>query len=362
MALRDSLSPATARRIVLRDVHPVISRLFSNGLPQVSKGTRNITPGTAAVGTDFDDLESDSSFTTPAAPEALVKAFNPLKTAKRRTNQLPPSRYQYRAPRYDRGPLHPHQAPPTSDPASRTFVPGPFLTPRLLQTYHSTFASDLMTLTYAHSPPGTVKHVKADRLRTWDDSSPYHKNRPKRGPRGGGELRLLEKDITFHNIPRLEAVTVHSFLKEAIDNPDRLYVATMLLQAVTGVKPTLHEAKSDVQAWKIRKGMKVALTSEICGDDAWLFVDKIINLVLPKIKNWRGVPGTSGDRSGNISFGFTPNQVNLFPEVEVNYDMYPPQMIPGFHVTLKTTAENNKRGRLLLGALGFPFHGEFDTY
>lgn len=202
--------------------------------------------------------------------------------------------------------------------------------------------------------------MKADRLRGWDDSSPYYKNRPKRGPRGGDVLRLIEKDITFHNIPKIESIVVHTFCKGAIADSAYLHVAGILLQAVTGVRPVVHKSKSNVAAWGLREGKNIALTCELRGDDAWLFFDKCVNVVLPKIKDWKGVSASSGDESGNISFGFSSNSVALFPEVEVNYDMYPPQMVPALDVTIRTTAESDRRGRLLLSALGLPFRGGFD--
>ncbi len=200
--------------------------------------------------------------------------------------------YQYRPPRYYRGPLHPHQPPPKSDPSSREFVPGPFNHTRLEQTFQSMIAPDLMTMTYVHKPPGTVTVPKAERLRTWDDSSPYHKGRPKRGPRGPGEvLRLIEKDINWRTIPKIEEVTVHSMIKGAIDDSAHLHVAGMLLQAVTGVRPLVHKAKHSVSQFGIRETMPISLTCTMRGDQAYEFVDKCINLVFPRIKDWPGVKG-----------------------------------------------------------------------
>lgn len=232
----------------------------------------------------------------------------------------PPS-YQYRPPKYYRGPLHPHQPPPSSDPASREFVPGPFSLPRLEQTYQSTVAPDLMTLTYSHTPPGTVKQPKGERLRSWDDSSPYMKNRPKRGPRGGDVLSLIEQDINWRNIPRIEEVTVHCMHHGAIQNSGALHVAGMMLQTITGVRPTVHRARQSLQAFQLRKDTPVAVASTMKGEDAWQFVDKCVNLVFPKIREFPGVKGTSGDSSGNIAWGISREAAILFPEVEVNYDV-----------------------------------------
>jgi len=216
-----------------------------------------------------------------------------------------------------------------------------------------------MTLTYSHKPPGTLTPPKAPRLRTWDDSSPYHKGRPKRGPRGGDVLRLIEKDINWLNIPKIEEVTVHTMVKGALEDSAHLHVAGLMLQAVTGVRPQAHKAKHSVSQFGIREGQFVSLTCTLRGEEAWAFVDKCINLVFPRMKDWPGVKGTSGDSSGNIAWGFDREAAILFPEVEVNYDMYPPKMIPGFHVLCKTTARSDRHARLLLSALGVPFYGKY---
>ena len=229
-------------------------------------------------------------------------------------------RYKFRPPRYYRGPLHPHQPPKPSDIASREFIPGPFTLPRLAQTYSSTIAPDFMTLTYQHYPPGYEAPTKAPRLRSWDDSSPYHKNRPLRGPRGGDTLRLLRKPITFRNTPKLEAVVVHSFVKEATKGTDALYVASMAIQAITGVRVQHRKARHNVVQWGMRAGKLVALTSELKGEGMYHFIAKLVDVVMPKMKDWRGVKGSSGDTSGNITFGMEPDQVAYFPEIEVNYD------------------------------------------
>jgi large subunit ribosomal protein L5 len=153
-------------------------------------------------------------------------------------------------------------------------------------------APDLMAMTYVHQSPGTVKVQKADRLRTWDDSSPYHKGRPKRGPRGPGEvLRLIENDINWRSIPKIEEVTVHSMIKGAIDDSAHLHVAGMMLQAVTGVRPIVHKAKHSVSQFGIRQDMPISLTCTMRGDMAYEFVDKCINLVFPRIKDWPGIKG-----------------------------------------------------------------------
>ncbi|KAG9719707.1 ribosomal protein L5, partial [Aureobasidium melanogenum] len=306
------------------------------------------------------ELESGSSLRNldSADIDKLASTYDPVGRASKRNRQLPASRYKFRPPKYYRGPLHPHQPPPNSDPASRLFVPGPFSAPRLEQTYQSTFESDLMTLAYTHFPPGYKAPPKAARLRAWEGASPYYKNRPLRGPRGSDVLRLLRKPITFRNVPKLEKITVHTMVKGALDDSAHLHVAGMVMQAISNVRVTTHKTRKNVAGFGLRAGQYVSVTAELRGEDMQHFLAKVIDIVMPKIKEWKGVKGSSGDSSGNLTFGFTPEETALFPEIEVNYDMYPPKMIPGFHVTVHTTATNDRDGRLLLSALGIPFYGK----
>lgn len=225
-------------------------------------------------------------------------------------------------------------------------------------TYHSTIAADLMTLTYNHVPPGTPKEVRGPRLRSWDGSSPYHKNRPMRPPRGDPVLPLLEKPFGFNNIPTVRSITVATFVPDGIRDRDVLTAARMVLMSITGVKPEITSARKSVSQWGIAKGRKAGCKATITGNEAYDFLDKCIHLVLPQIKDWPGVKGSTGDNSGNLSWGLTPDDVAKFPEVEVNYSHYPARMIPGLRIFVETTATSDRQARLLLGAFGLPFYGE----
>ena len=235
------------------------------------------------------------------------------------------SRYQFRPPKYDRGPLHPHQTPKASDPASREFVPGPFSTPRLESTYHNIIAPDFMTLCYQHTPPGFQAVEKGPRLRPWVGDSPYYANRQLRGPRGGDVLRLLRKPITFRTIPQVTRVTVHAHTK---GGAQPLHVAGLLVQSITNKRVETHQARKSVTQWAVIRGKYVSATADLRGEDMQHFLGKLITVVLPRIKDWRGVRATTGDSSGNLSFGLEPDTVAMFPEIEINYDAYPPKMIP----------------------------------
>ncbi|EGE03959.1 54S ribosomal protein L7 [Trichophyton equinum CBS 127.97] len=349
MALHESMSQLP--RALSRRFQPV----FSSQLPAYRRNASSESSSSSPL----DDLEPSSSFSTPQLPEEKIKEFDPVARSKARKHQLPRSRYQYRSPKYDRGPLNPHRPPPTSHPSSRLFVPGPFSLTRVEQTYNSTVASDILTLCYVHKPHGFKPPPPAPRLRQWDDSSPYHKNRPLRGPRGGDVLRLLRKPITFNNIPELSGVTVHSYVKDAVASSSFLHVAGMTLQAITNVRVKTHKVKTGVPKWGLIPGHKhVAATAELEGEDMYHFFSKLVDVVMPKFKDWKGVKVTSGDGSGNITLGLEPSMVAMFPEIEVNYDMYPPRMIPGCHITIKTTARTDKDARILLNAMGVPFDGK----
>ncbi len=174
---------------------------------------------------------------------------------------------------------------------ARDFVPGPFNLPRLKHTYHSTIAADLMTLMYKHTPPGTPRRPERVRLREWDDSSPYMKNRPKRGPRGAEVLFPLEPEVTWRNLPEVRAVHIAMYTPKAKKNPDHLIVARSVLQTIAGARPQVTTTKLSVAQWGVVRGDRTGVKVSIRGEQAWEFIDKVVHLVFPKIKEWRGIPG-----------------------------------------------------------------------
>lgn len=304
------------------------------------------------------DIEPDSGLATPIVTREGISILDPRKRASRRKMELPHERYQFHAPKFYRGPLHPIQPPPSSNPIARDFEPGPFSLPRLKQTYHSTIASDIMTMMYQHKPPGTPDAPERIRLREWDDSSPYMANRPKRGPRGADVLYPLEKPINWRNVPEIRAVHLAMYTPGAKRDPGYIIVGRAVLQSISGVRPTVTRNKSSVAQWGVVKGDRSGVKCSLYGNQAYEFIDKTVHLVFPKIKEWKGVPGTTGDSTGNIGFGLEPQDIQNFPEVELAYSMYPAKMIPGCRVILETTAKSDRHARLLCKALGIPFYGK----
>lgn len=309
-------------------------------------------PAPAQIPSEFNDLELEASSMKAKFGEG-VKLRPPKDRYFRRKRQLPGSRsvcvppasaregeagiyiyiytladahacscrYQYHPPKYDRGPLHPIQSPKPSDPVARDFIPGPFNLPRLRQTYETTIASDLLTLTYMHKPPGTMEpavNFQDLMFREWDGTSPYHKNRPKRGPRGSSVSRLVEPDINFNNVPEITEVTVASYSPEAVKNEMYLWVARAMLQSISGQVPEVTKNRVGVAQWGVIKGKASGAKVTMRGNNAYEFIDKLIHIVFPRIKEWEGIPGSTGDSQGNISFGLRPQDMVHFPEMDSN--------------------------------------------
>ncbi|CAG7555587.1 ribosomal protein L5 domain-containing protein [Fusarium flagelliforme] len=322
---------------------------------------RYASTGAEKSSSDLADLDNASSFATGTPDQAAIEAFNAREKASGTGKKLPGNRYQYHPPKYYRGPLHPVQVPKSSDPTARDFVPGPFNFPRLRHTYETTIAPDLITMTYQHIPPGTEVPVSnKGNLREWDGSSPYHKNRPRRGPRGGGSSRLglVERPIEWHNVPEIEAITINSFAPLSSQNKEYLHVCRAVIQAISGSFPEVTRVKNGVVQWGVKKGDKTGCKVTLRGAQAYEFLDKLITLVLPKIKDWPGIEATTGDSAGNLAFGLQPAWMAYFPEIEFNYDMYPARLMPGCDIFIKTTGTSDRQGRLLLEALGLPFFGK----
>ena len=182
-----------------------------------------------------------------------------------------------------------------------------------------------MVLSYQHRPPGTPVPEPGPRLRPWDDSSPYHINRPLRGPRGRAHLPLLKKPITFRNVPELSEITLSILVKEAQEDSAFLHVAGMILQAITTQRATVNLAKvssaaGQRAAFAQRTGKAIAVSTRLKGEAMWHFLSTLETVVLPKLKEWKGMAGKSGDGSGNLQLGLSAETVGSWPEVAINYD------------------------------------------
>jgi len=152
---------------------------------------------------------------------------------------------------------------------------------------------------------------------------------------------------------------VHSMVRGALKDSAYLHAAGMVVQSITGVRATVHKSRENISMWELRAGKWISVTAQVKGRSAYRFLAQLIDVVLPRTKDWKGVAGGSGDSSGNITFGMSPEAVSMFPEIEVNYDMYPPRMVPGLNITIHTSAGNDVDAKILLKAMGLPFDGNF---
>jgi large subunit ribosomal protein L5 len=120
----------------------------------------------------------------------------------------------------------------------------------------------------------------------------------------------------------IEKVTVHSYVKGAVHSGSAyLHVAGMVVQAITNVRVQTHKVRTGEAGWGLVKGKQsVSVTAELKGEDMYHFLAKLVDIVMPRIKDWNGVRATTGDSSGNLTLGLDPEVVGGFPEIEVNYD------------------------------------------
>ncbi|KAJ2742058.1 ribosomal protein [Coemansia sp. BCRC 34301] len=239
---------------------------------------------------------------------------------------------------------------------SRAFSTGPALgyQSRLSQHYHNTLRDDLMILQYV---PAQVRAreeaLEEARLKAIKENvggtppNPLRKRLKVRPPKP----RVAES--AAHNTPFVEKVTVHIRCREALQNKHNLLSALMTLQVVTGQRAEVIKAKNDAAPWKLRKGMPIGAKVELTGDRMYEFLDKLVEVVLPRMKEYNGLRMDSGDGMGSFTLGFDNTAIGLFPEMEMVYDMFP--MVFGFAVNIKTTAGQNPAGRLLLSGMNVPF-------
>ena len=149
-------------------------------------------------------------------------------------------------------------------------------------------------------------------------------------------------------VPRPEKVVVNMGLGEAARDAKVLDGATKDLSIITGQKPAIRQARKSLATFKIRAGMPVGAMATLRGDRMWDFLDRLMSVVLPRIRDFRGLDPRSFDGRGNYSFGLTEQLV--FPEID--YDDV--DATRGMDITIVTTGRNDEEGRALLTALGFP--------
>jgi large subunit ribosomal protein L5 len=150
-------------------------------------------------------------------------------------------------------------------------------------------------------------------------------------------------------IPRLEKIVLNMGLGEAIQNIKLLDSAAEEMKILSGQKPVITRAKKSIAAFKLREGMPIGCTVTLRRDRMYDFFNKLVNVALPRVRDFRGISGKAMDGHGNYSLGI--KEEIIFPEID--YDKI--DKIKGLNISIVTTAKNDEEGKELLRLLGMPF-------
>ncbi len=162
----------------------------------------------------------------------------------------------------------------------------------------------------------------------------------------------LLKEFSLRNImevPRLEKVIINVGVGEALDNAKALDAAVEDIGVICGQHPIVMKAKKSIAGFKLREGRSIGVKVTLRGEKMWSFLDRLLNVALPRTRDFRGISPNSFDGRGNFTLGISEQLI--FPEI--NYDKI--DKIRGFEVTIVTTAPDDQQGRRLLHLLGMPF-------
>ncbi len=165
----------------------------------------------------------------------------------------------------------------------------------------------------------------------------------------------LMKSRAYNNpmeVPRIEKVVVNIGVGEALDNAKALDAAVGDMSLVTGQKPIITKARKSIAAFKLREGRAIGVKVTLRGERMWSFLDRLMNVALPRVRDFRGISPNAFDGRGNYTLGLREQLV--FPEIE--YDKI--DKLRGLEITVVTTARTDDEGRQLLQMLGMPFRKE----
>lgn len=152
-----------------------------------------------------------------------------------------------------------------------------------------------------------------------------------------------------NSVPKIEKIVVNVGLSEAKENIKVIDIASSELAAITGQKPKICRAKKSISNFKLRKGMPIGLVVTIRGDRMYEFFDRLVNIAIPRIRDFRGLEPNSFDGRGNYNLGLSEQYI--FPEVSVEKSDKP----RGMNITIVTSTEEDEKARELLSLMGMPF-------
>lgn len=164
----------------------------------------------------------------------------------------------------------------------------------------------------------------------------------------------LQKQFGYSSVmqvPRLEKITLNMGLGEALADKKVLENAAGDLAAISGQKPVITRARKSVAGFKIREGYPIGAKVTLRGERMWDFLERLVSIALPRVRDFRGVSAKSFDGRGNYSMGV--REQIIFPEID--YDKV--DKVRGLDITITTSAKSDEEGRALLAAFNFPFRG-----
>lgn len=162
----------------------------------------------------------------------------------------------------------------------------------------------------------------------------------------------LQQELGLKNIlaiPRLNKIVISMGLGEAKDNKDIIEKVRVYLKALVGQNPVVTYAKKSIASFKVSKGQSVGMMVTLRGDKMYAFLDKFVSIVLPKVRDFKGISQNSFDQGGNLNLGL--KEQTIFPEV----DYKSIDKVRGLAIAITTTAKSKERGKKLLELLGMPF-------
>jgi large subunit ribosomal protein L5 len=162
----------------------------------------------------------------------------------------------------------------------------------------------------------------------------------------------ISKEFEIENpmaVPRLEKIVINMGMGEAIANAKILDTAADELRAITGQKPVVTKAKKSIASFKLRQGMPIGVMVTLRGDRMYEFLDRLVSIALPRVRDFRGVSPKAFDGRGNYTLGI--REQLIFPEIDFNKV----DKTRGMNISIVTTARNDEQARALLKSLGMPF-------
>jgi large subunit ribosomal protein L5 len=165
-------------------------------------------------------------------------------------------------------------------------------------------------------------------------------------------IPALMKSLELHNlmqVPGIEKVVINIGLGEAMDNAKAMDAAVSDLMLITGQRPVITKARKSIANFKLREGRDIGAKVTLRGEKMWAFLDRLLNIVLPRVRDFRGISPDAFDGRGNYTLGL--REQLIFPEIE--YDKI--DKVRGMEITIVTTAQTDDQAAIMLSMLGMPF-------